>query len=111
MQRHSHPYKLAYTSHFKRAIKKFSKKYPELVKRVEKAIPELSLDPYRKSESLKGELRGKRKMRVGDCRVIFSICEECRKLGYTRINRCIDCESQTDDTIKFFNIELRPRAY
>lgn len=104
MQRYSDPYKLAYQPHFKRALKKFSKKYPELTRRAEKAIKELALDPYRKSKSLEGELRGKRKMRVGDCRIIFSICEECRKLGYVRINRCIDCESQTDDTIKFLTL-------
>jgi hypothetical protein len=43
-------YSVLTTSHFDRLMKKFAPKHPELVKRFEKAVAILSVDPYNKSQ-------------------------------------------------------------
>ena len=58
----------------------------------------------RDSEYLRLELEGLRsynKMRSGN-RIIFAICEECRKVGFERVNNCPDCEKIADNTVMLF---------
>ena len=49
------------------------------------------------------ELEGLRsfKFKSGD-RIIYAICEECRKNGFESVNNCLDCEEIADNTIMLF---------
>jgi len=107
----SAPFVLKEIPHFRRALKKIYRKHRDQIKRIEKMLWVLSQDPYNNSEQLKGEHDGKKKTRVGDFRITSAICEECRRLGHVKKNRCADCAEQRDNTVKLFDIGLRPRAY
>ena len=96
--------------HFKKRVKKF-KKDAEAKKKINKAINELTLDPYNHSTSLEGNFKGKRKHRKGKVRLIFAICEECRKLNYLPYNGCIDRDNYSDKTLMFFDVDYRHRIY
>jgi len=47
--------------------------------RIIKKIDEICGNPYGTSERLAGPLKDKRKTRIGTYRIVFTICEECRK--------------------------------
>ena len=63
----------------------------------------IKYDPYG-SESLYGPLEGLwsyNKLET-DNRIIFAICGDCRKRGFTSVNNCSDCEEISDDTVMLF---------
>lgn len=79
-------YEPRYTKRFE---KSFKKNVPNNLKqRIEDGINKLLEDPYHNTEFGKGLWRGKRKLRVGDYRIAFIICEECQKLDHKVMNRC-----------------------
>ena len=96
MRRYLGLYELRYSPYFKKKIKKMDKKAR---KRIENAILDLRENPYHNTEFLKGQWKGKRKLRVGDYRVVFIICEECQRLNHKTYNRCKDCGSIPPNTI------------
>ena len=106
-------YNPRYRSHFTKDIKNFRrKKDKKSINIIQKGIENLLLpDPYNNSESLTGPLKGKRKYKKSDVRIIFAICEECRKLGHTPLNGCNDCSSYEDNTLMFFKTGLRGNIY
>ena len=58
----------------------------------------------RDSEPLHFELEGLRsynKLKSGN-RIIFAICEDCRKGGFERVNNCQNCKEIADNTIMLF---------
>lgn len=59
--------------------------------------------PY-DSEYLRMELEGLRSYNKleTDSRIIFAICEECRKNGFQTANNCRDCKKIPDDAIMLF---------
>lgn len=86
-----------YAPSFKRRLFGLS---PNLVKQIEETINDLRNDPYRNTEFLKGQYKGKRKVRLNDSdRLVFVICEECRHEGHIRYNRCSDCRQTSDKTL------------
>lgn len=101
-------YEIYLTSKFGKSIKKMD---AHTKQRIEKSINDLSNDPYRKSEYLRGKLKGRRKHRMGDLRIVFAICEECRELGHHTINNCIDCDDLPKNGLKIFDIGLRGAIY
>jgi len=63
----------------------------------------IRLNPY-DSEPLQKELEGLysyNKIESGN-RIVFAICYECRKRGFTKVNNCLDCESVGNDVVKLF---------
>ena len=63
----------------------------------------IKYDPY-DSEPLKGELQGLysyNKIASGT-RIVFAICYECRRRGFTKVNNCADCESLGNDVAMLF---------
>lgn len=54
-------------------------------------------------EYLRLELEGLRSFQFpsGD-RIIFAICEECRKKGFESVNECPECEEIADKTVMLF---------
>lgn len=100
-----------------RFMPRFQKKlaiYSSLVKRVQKEVERLAVAPYEGTERLgrapRGlDLRGCRSARVGqNFRLIFVICEECRKEP-----DCIfcECEGLADQTVVFLNLGPHDKAY
>lgn len=93
--------------------KYFKKKLKKMDKNVEKAIHKtvnnkLKINPYSgkgNNGHLQGEYLGLRRIRVlRKWRLVFSICEECRKLGYTGLRGCVDCNQNPDKTVVLFDI-------
>ncbi len=71
-------------------------------------------DPYKNSKKLKGALKGIRshKMeKLHNFRLIFVICEECRKIGYDKKLRCPDCGEIDDKTVKLILYDYRDKIY
>lgn len=69
----------------------------------DKVLNHIQPNPYN-SEYLSFELEGLRsytKM-ISDNRIVFAICEECRKNGFQDANNCFDCENIVDKTIMLF---------
>lgn len=104
-------YKYRKTSKFidfcKQLVKKNNDEYTILKDRFHGLLD----NPYHNTGFLKGVLRGKRSDRNGKTRFVFAVCEECRKLGHQKINRCLKCEENPDKTIIFFTLDWRGKAY
>jgi len=58
-----------------------------------------------------GDLKGKWKMKVGDYRLLFAYCEDCRAKGYERFNQCYECKSKNNDAIIYFDVIHRSNGY
>lgn len=71
----------------------------------DKVINNIKLKPYN-SEYLRLDLEGLRsynKLKSG-YRIIFAICEECRKNSFEEANNCMDCDNIDDNTIMLFAV-------
>jgi hypothetical protein len=77
---------------------------------VEKAVSEIAADPYA-SDLLKISLKGKRDYRVGDYRIVFAICEECRRESWVQFNRCADCKKHGRNDFILFDVGHRGKIY
>lgn len=96
------------TDEFTRAFRKLD---PHIQRMINKAIQEiLFCYPY-ESKPLKYELEGKRSLRIKDYRIVFAICEECRKLNQTQLNGCKDCKKHGTNDIIMFTCDHRKHAY
>ena len=104
MKKSSPTYKDKYAPLFEKQLKKLKKKSPERAKRIEGKIQEILKFPYQNIDFGKGLWRGKRKERVGDDRITFVVCKQCRKLGHQMFNRCGDCDDTPDETVIFASI-------
>lgn len=100
-----------FSDDFKKHLEKLTKRDIVLKKRVADQIEEMKNDPFRNSIELDYELKGKRRIRVGDYRLIYAVCIDCRKKGYTKFNQCYECESKNDNAIVFFDIIHRSKGY
>jgi len=88
---------------------KLSQRNQELIRT---KLNQFQENPQHFSTFLRGSLRGKRKIKVrGDLRIILAICGECRELGQTKVNKCIDCDSHSDDDVILFNIGTHKEVY
>lgn len=60
-----------------------------------------------------GPLKEKRKTRVGDYRIIFMICGECRSQQLERFmkTKCQFCDQVHDETVVFFAMGRRSTIY
>jgi mRNA-degrading endonuclease RelE of RelBE toxin-antitoxin system len=94
----------------------FSKAFRKLDKRAQKEIDKgiievLLLAPFESKKLVSPELRGKRSLRKGDYRIIFAMCEECRKLGEVRVNHCDNCQEHSANCIILFDCGHRKHIY
>lgn len=68
----------------------------------DKILNNIKFDPY-KSEYLRLELEGLRSYKIkSGIRIIFAICEECRRNGFKKVNNCPDCEEIPDKNVMLF---------
>jgi len=101
-----------YSEEFARNLQK----YRALARRIERKIDLLVRDPYRncRSELLVGNLKGLRCARLTkSIRIIFAICEECRKRGWQELNGCSEtlCRQLPSRTVIFFTVDVHEKAY
>lgn len=70
----------------------------------DKVVNHIKHDPYGCSEYLRMELEGLRSYNKfeTDNRIIFAICEECRRNGFEIANNCTDCRKTPDNAIMLF---------
>jgi len=73
-------------------------------RRIKQAVDEILEMPQRNSKFAQHQWRGKRERRIGDLRIMYSYCKECRQNGHTTYNNCLDCEDTPDDTGTFYDI-------
>ena len=104
MTKSSPTYKDKYTPLFEKQLKKLKKKSPVRTRRIEGAIQEILNGPYQRIDFGKGLWQGKRKRRVGDDRITFVVCKQCRDLGHQMFNQCSDCDDTPDETVIFVSI-------
>jgi len=96
------------TDRFRESVSKLDK---AIRARVDEAISkDITADPYA-SDLLKHFLKGKREYRVGDYRVVFAICEECRAQKFEQFNGCKDCHNRGRNDIILFDVGHRGRIY
>jgi mRNA-degrading endonuclease RelE of RelBE toxin-antitoxin system len=100
-----------FTDVFAKNFKKLAKKDGALRKRVEAEIEEMKNDPYRNSRELIGEFLGKRRVRIGSHRLIYAICEECRKKKHDLVLACYGCKEKDDNSIIYFDLVHREGGY
>ena len=94
----------------KRIFYKLEQKHKKLVNKY--IEDEIINDPYKHSKRLKeGNLRGIRSRRIGNYRLIFIVCEECRQIGYNAELKCPDCEEFDDKIVKLILYDYRDKIY
>jgi mRNA-degrading endonuclease RelE of RelBE toxin-antitoxin system len=98
MSRSSQTYEKRFTRTFERQLPKLRDK--TRIERIQKRVDQIIANPYANIDYGKGEWRGKRKDRVGGDRIIFTICEQCRKEHHQEYNNCIDCNTTPDNNLQ-----------
>ena len=84
-----------------------------IVTRIEKTIPgKIGYDPKRATKRLQAEsLKPQRTLRIGDWRLFFIYCEECRTEGHKDKWNCPNCGELPDTAVVLVNLEKRENAY
>lgn len=94
-------YELRQTDLWEATTKGLSSKMKEIVN--DKVLNHIKPKPY-SSEPLHLELEGLwsyYKRKTGD-RIIFAVCEDCRKRKLESVNNCVNCKEIPDNTIMLF---------
>ncbi|WXG43065.1 MAG: type II toxin-antitoxin system RelE/ParE family toxin [Promethearchaeati archaeon SRVP18_Atabeyarchaeia-1] len=104
-------YEVRVSKDFEREFIKLVKRDPELKRRLESRIEELSIDPRLGTTLYKWDYQGWRKARVGEYRIILGVCEECRQIRNPNLQRCIDCDQMTDNLVKLIEVGHRNDVY
>lgn len=102
MSKSSQGYSKIFTRTFDKQLQKI--RDPIRVKRINEKVDEIVENPYRNIDYGVGIYRGKRKERTGDDRIIFTICEQCRREGHRIYNSCENCSETPDSMITFWEI-------
>ena len=81
--------------------------------RIEKAIPKkIGDDPKRATKRLQAEsLKPQRTLRIGDWRLFFIYCKECREEEHSMRWNCPNCGEIPNEAIVLVNLEKRENAY
>lgn len=101
-------YRVFQTDEFYREFRKLD---PQVQKMLDNAIQEILFHHPYESKILKGNLKGKRSLRVRNYRIVFAICEECRENNYVRLNGCKDCKKHGRNDIIMFTCGPRSEVY
>jgi mRNA-degrading endonuclease RelE of RelBE toxin-antitoxin system len=95
-----------YNKRFTRTFEKQLRKIRDVVrvKRIKEEVDEIVENPYRKIDFGAGRWRGKRKERIGDDRIMFTVCEQCKKEGHKKFNQCLDCANTPTNMVTFWEV-------
>lgn len=103
-------YQAVYEDRFARNLARYS----NLRQRIRRRVEQIQANPYDRTERLGRvsgglDLRGCRSARVGrNFRIIFVICEECRRIADCQY--CF-CEGREEETVVFLTVGPHDRAY
>ena len=103
-------YQAIYENRFVRNLARYS----NLRQRIQRRVELILENPYARTERLRQigsglDLRGCRSARVDrNFRLIFVICEECRRVKHCQY--CF-CEGKKDETVVFLTVGPHHRAY
>jgi mRNA-degrading endonuclease RelE of RelBE toxin-antitoxin system len=100
-----------FSDKFREPLKKLTKKDEHLKKRLLDQIMEMEKEPPFSQVSLIGDFTGKWKMRVGDYRLLYAYCQDCKKHKHQSYNNCLDCNTKKDNTLIFFEVFHRSNDY
>jgi mRNA-degrading endonuclease RelE of RelBE toxin-antitoxin system len=103
-------YEAHFSDDFNEHFKKLTKKDAALRERLKKRIGEMKIDKPRNLEYLH-DLKGKWKEHIGDYRMPYAYCEDCKQKGYERLNQCLDCGSKNSNSLVFFDVFHRSKGY
>lgn len=95
------------TEHFNKSM---SELHRPVQQRADKAVAEIAADPYA-SDLLKAPLKGKRDYRIGDYRIVYAVCDECRKENWIQMNGCSDCRKHGRSDFILFDVGHRGKIY
>jgi ribosomal protein S17 len=99
---------------FEKRIEWLKKKVDKsIAERIEKTIAQKIMeDPERATKRLQAQsLKPQRTLRIGDWRLFFIYCKECRKENYTQRWNCPNCSDVPDEALVLVDLERRPNAY
>jgi mRNA-degrading endonuclease RelE of RelBE toxin-antitoxin system len=96
---------------FKKHLDKLTKKDGTLKNRLLERIGEMSKEQPQSQIGYVGELKGKWKMRVGDYRLIYAYCQDCKKHKHQNHNMCYGCSTKADNALIFFDVIHRSNDY
>lgn len=96
---------------FERQINSTKKKDINKARQAKEAVDYLLDGNLQSAKWLGYEYQGKRSYRKGKVRIVFAHCEECRKLDHQEHNGCEECDSNGDDTLRFFAFGDRDEIY
>lgn len=108
---------MKYIPHYKPQFGEDVKTYVSLKKQIEKKVEAIIENPYYNTEPLeekKGhDLRGLRSKRIDkNFRIIFAICEECKKLFPEKGKPCRYCDDKLPvKSIVFFTVRPHKIVY
>ena len=103
-----------YRAELTRLFQKNLRRYASLRKQIQQHVDEVLADPYSNSERLGKapgglDLRGCRSVRITqNFRLIFVVCEECRRIPACRYRFCDDLP---DEMVVFLTVGPHQRAY
>ncbi len=103
-----------YADEYAKLFSENYRRYANLRARVDRKLERILQDPYHNTEYLDDRsghlnLRGCRSLRIDrNFRIIFVICEECRRV--TECQFCF-CEGLADKTVLFLTFGPHTRAY
>jgi len=94
-------------------LKQFEKLDRSRKTAVDTKIQDIKLDYEAYSKMLHANLVGLRSAHAGNDRIVFAVCQECRREGWEHHNmiRCGGCEDKDDDTILILAIGHRKKIY
>ncbi|MCL1970219.1 MAG: hypothetical protein FWF66_01990 [Candidatus Bathyarchaeota archaeon] len=95
-------FKAFLTDKFAEQIERLTKKDAALKKRLYDQITEMEKEQQYSQVSLKGVLRGKWKMRVGDYRILYAYCQDCKLHKNQSFNGCSGCGTKGDNALRVF---------
>ena len=104
-------YEPRFTKQFEKIINSTKKKDIERVRTAKAGVDKILHHPELNDGPLRGDLAGKRKLRLGNFRIVFAMCGECRQTEHIQANDCEFCDETNDRTIVFFDVDLRRKAY
>ncbi len=96
-----------------KALKQLEKLDKSRREAIDARISDLMLDYGAYSTPLHANLVGLRSTHSGDDRIVFAVCEECRREGWVEHNRhrCGECGDLHDDTLLILAIGHRKKIY
>ncbi len=100
-----------FSDDFQKHLEKLTKRDGALKKRLLQRIQEMTTEKPASQIGYIGDLKGKWKMRVGDYRLIYAYCEDCRKYKHEILNECYRCFEKDDTNLVFFDVIHRSNDY